>query len=197
MEDKYQIVNINEYLSDKYLEQEVEKIIESFGSPQNEDVELFLKNNSIQFTKKGQSVTYLVFRDSDEFDFVGYYTLTIKPITIDSKLDLSNNFKKRIERVCKVDENGFYTLSAFLIAQLGKNYNLQESRRIDGKILLNIVHNTLSEIKSQIGGVAVFLECEDSENDFLKSFYRNNGYTLFDERVSEKDKKLYQFIKAI
>ena len=63
MEDKYQIVNINEYLSDKYLEQEVEKIIESFGSPQNEDVELFLKNNSIQFTKKGQSVTYLVFRD--------------------------------------------------------------------------------------------------------------------------------------
>lgn len=197
MEDRYQVVNINEYLSDIYLEQEVRKILESFGSPQNEDVEIFLKNNSIHFAQKGQSVTYIVFRDSDEFDFVGYYTLTIKPITINSKLNLSKSFKKRIERVCKVDDYGFYTLSAFLIAQLGKNYNLPESRRIDGKILLNIAQNTLSEIKNQIGGVAVFLECEDSENDFLKSFYINNGYTLFDERVSEKDKKLYQLIKAI
>lgn len=197
MEEKYQIINLNEYLSNTALEQEVLKIINTFQSPRNEDVESFLKKNAILFTRKGQSITYLVFRDAMEADFVGYFSLTIKPITIKSESIPSKTFRKRIERVCKADDDGAYVISAYLIAQLGKNYNLEESKRIEGRKLLEIAHDTLSDIKNQIGGVIVFLECEDSENDFLKKFYSDNGFTLFDERISEKSKKLYQLIRTI
>jgi hypothetical protein len=123
--------------------------------------------------------------------------LAIKPITINSCIKLSNNFKKRIERVCKADENGSYVLSAYLIAQLGKNYNLEYKKRIDGKRLLKIAQDTLTDIKYQIGGVVAFLECEDSKDDFLLNFYSDNGYSLFGNRNSEKNKKLHQFIKAL
>ena len=60
-----------------------------------------------------------------------------------------------------------------------------------------MAHKTVLEIKHRVGGVVVFLECEDSENDFLKNFYLNNGYSLFGERVSDRNVKLYQLVKSI
>ncbi len=197
MEESYKRININEYLSDDLFEQELLITIDEFSSPRNENVEHFLKTQAIDFAKKGQSVSYLVFGNSTN-EFVGYFTLAVKPITIDadSKV-LSNNFRKRIERVCKPNEDGSYTLSAYLIAQLGKNYGVSKSNRIDGKELLKMAHKTVLEIKHRVGGVVVFLECEDSENDFLKNFYLNNGYSLFGERVSDRNVKLYQLVKSI
>jgi hypothetical protein len=198
MEDKYQVININAYLSDDELKQEIDEITSTFSSPQNKDVETFLKKNAVMFSQKGQSVTYFVVRVSDAMELVGYFTLTVKPISINTNdNNLTKNFYKRIERICKSDENGNYVLSSFLIVQLGKNYNLKENRRIDGKELLGIAMNTLLNIKQQIGGVVVFLECEDSKNNFLRSFYENNGFTLFGERISDGEKKLYQLIKPL
>ncbi len=120
------VFNIREYLSatdDKDLgEDELRYILSDFLCGKNPDVERFLKEQSIEFTRKNQSVTYLVFSDEDA-SLVGYFTLTIKPITINAD-GFSNTMKKRIARVSELDEeNGTYTLSAYLIAQLGKNYS--------------------------------------------------------------------------
>ena len=63
------VFNIRENLSvkdDKVLgEEELRKILSEFSCDKNSDVERFLKEQSIEFTKKNQSVTYLVFTNAD------------------------------------------------------------------------------------------------------------------------------------
>ena len=63
------VFNIREYLSDKddkILGEEVlQQILSEFSCEKNSDVEKFLKGKSIEFTKKNQSVTYLVFSNED------------------------------------------------------------------------------------------------------------------------------------
>ena len=63
-EDKFSVTDIrrcrgsdNPKLGEDRLIQEISE----FSCPRNPDVELFLKKNAIEFTKKNQSVTYLVF----------------------------------------------------------------------------------------------------------------------------------------
>lgn len=59
------IFNIREYLSvkdDKELgEEKLRELLSEFSCEKNADVERFLKEQFIEFTKKHQSVTYLVF----------------------------------------------------------------------------------------------------------------------------------------
>ena len=43
-----------------------------------------MKEQSIEFTKKNQSVTYLVFSNEDA-SLVGYFTIAIKPITVNAE----------------------------------------------------------------------------------------------------------------
>ena len=77
------VFNIREYLSakgDKDLgEDALRQILSEFFCDKNLDVERFLKEQSIEFTKKNQSVTYLVF-SNDDVSLAGYFTLAIKPI---------------------------------------------------------------------------------------------------------------------
>lgn len=94
-------------------------------------------------------------------------------------------------------EDGKYLLSSFLLAQFGKNYNLKPNERIDGDTLLQIAEEKMYEIKTEIGGVLIFLECEDSEEDVLLNFYLRNHYQVFGERQSAKNKKLYRLLKQI
>ena len=130
------VFNIREYLSvkdDRVLgEEELRKLLSEFSCEKNSDVERFLKEQSIEFTKKNQSVTYLVFTNED-VALVGYFTLAIKPISVNAE-NFSNTMKRKIARVSEFDEsNGTYTLSAYLIAQLGKNYSDSSDERITGE----------------------------------------------------------------
>ena len=133
------VFNIREYLSvkdDKVLgEEALCGILSEFSREKNSDVERFLKEQSIEFTKKNQSVTYLVFTNEDAA-LVGYFTIAIKPISVNAD-SFSNTMKRKIARVSELDEeNGTYTLSAYLIAQLGKNFTNGANARITGEQLL-------------------------------------------------------------
>ena len=120
------VFNIREYLSassDEDLgEDALQQLLSEFFCDKNPDVEKFLKEQAIDFAKKHQSVTYLVF-SNDDASLAGYFTLAIKPITVHTEgLDMSKSMQRRLARVSEFDkENGTYTLSAYLIAQLGKN----------------------------------------------------------------------------
>lgn len=89
------VFNIREYLSvkdDKDLgEDELRQLFSEFSCDKNSDVERFLKEQSIEFTKKNQSVTFLVFSNNDA-SLVGYFTLAIKAITISAE-HFSNTMK--------------------------------------------------------------------------------------------------------
>ena len=63
--DKFFYINIRDYLTlgndSKAGEPMLTRVLSGFSCPKNPDVERFLKNSAIEFTKKSQSVTYLVF----------------------------------------------------------------------------------------------------------------------------------------
>ena len=65
MSDKYFTVNIRAYLDKDeptYIgEESLYDLLSDFSCPKNPDVEYFLLHNAIEFTKKDQSITYLVF----------------------------------------------------------------------------------------------------------------------------------------
>lgn len=202
MFDEYFAVNIRAYLDKDqptYIgEENLNDVLSDFSCPKNPDVEYFLLHNAIEFTKKDQSITYLVF-DAEDVVLVGYFSLTIKPISVRAS-NISKTMAKKLSRVSILDEETqSYITAAYLIAQLGKNYSIPEGKRISGSILLGFALETISGLQYSIGGVMEFLECE--ENEFLLNFYNKNHFKPFDTRVTASRNNepyiLHQLLKFI
>lgn len=195
------VFNIREYLStidnQGLGENELKQVLSEFSCEKNLDVERFLKQQSIEFTKKNQSVTYLVF-ENENATLVGYFTITIKPISINAN-NFSNTMKRKIARVSELNEiDGTQTLSAYLIAQLGKNFSDNASEKITGKQLLQAAIDTIKELQYMAGGMVVFLEAEN--NDKLIKFYEeDNQFKKFSTRNgnSNDGQELIQLLKVL
>ncbi len=133
--DKFFYINIRDYLAlgsdSKAGEPMLAKVLSGFSCPKNPDVERFLKNSAVEFTKKSQSVTYLVFSVESK-ELLGYFTLALKPLSVRGET-VSNTMKRKLLRISELDENSdTYTMSAYLIAQLGKNYTDGVNDKISG-----------------------------------------------------------------
>lgn len=198
--ERYTAVNIRAYINKgetTYIgEQELQDLLSYFSCPVNPDVEYFLRHNAVEFTKKDQSVTYLIF-SKDNDDLAGYFSLALKPVSVRAER-ISKSMGKKISRVSVLnDENNTYTASAYLIAQLGKNFSLPEDMRINGAVLLEITLDTIRRGKYYFGGVIAFLECEDV--GALMNFYTRNGFKFFASRITsgENPHKLNQLLKLI
>ena len=198
-EEKFICINIRDYLNpeeaDGIGENDLENIFSDFFSPQNPDVERFLKKNAIEFTKKNQSVTYLVF-SLEDMGLVGYFSITMKPVIVNAK-GMSNSVKRKLSRLSRLDESmESYTVSSYLIAQLGRNYSKEVQYPITGKMLMNFAIDVLHEIQRQLGGMMVYLECEDKE-PLLKFYQEKNGFRLFGERITEGDGEEHKLLQLL
>ncbi len=143
-----------------------------------------MKKSSVEFTKKNQSVTYLVF-SKDNGEMLGYFTLALKPLTVRGET-VSNTVKKKLLRISEWDEKSdTYTMSAYLIAQLGKNYAGGRDKEISGKALIELAWMMIEKAQYMFGGMVTFLEAEDEER--LLSFYRDNRFSQFDTRQTASD----------
>ena len=199
--NKYSVINIRRYLNSdnpKLGENRLLQVLSGFSCPRNPDVERFLKKNSIEFTKKNQSVTYLVF-DISNMRMVGYFTLALKPLTVRGDT-VSNTVKRKLLRVSELDEKSdTYTMSAYLIAQIGKNYTDYADKQITGSELLELAWDKIKEMQYLGGGMVAFLEAENEEK--LLSFYRNNRFSQFDVRqtTSSEDEphELVQLLRLL
>lgn len=181
--DKFYAVNIREYLAlgDDFEagEPALAKLFSGFSCPKNPDVESFLKKSAIEFTKKNQSVTYVVISVKDG-GLLGYFTLALKPLTVRGET-VSNTTKRKLLRVSERNARlDTYTMAAYLIAQLGKNYMGGRDREITGEELLELVWMVIEEAQYMLGGMVTFLEAENEER--LLSFYRNSRFSQFDTR---------------
>ena len=180
--DKYSVINIRKYLekdNPKLGEEDLIQILSEFSCEMNPDVESFLKKSSIDFTKKNQSVTYLVFSVEDG-ELLGYFTIALKPLTVRGET-VSNTVKKKLLRISELDEETqTYTMSAYLIAQLGKNFANGADKRITGEELLEAAWNKIEEMQYRAGGVVTFLETNNEEK--LLAFYNDNRFQKFDTR---------------
>ena len=197
------VFNIREYLKengDRELgEGNLHEILSEFSCNKNTDVERFLKEQAVEFTKKNQSVTYLVFSDEDA-SLVGYFTLAVKPISVKAER-FSNTMNRKIARVGNYDEeNGTYNLSAYLVAQLGKNFTEKANGKVSGRQLLQAALDTIKELQYMIGGMVVFLETEDKE-PLLRFYEEKNGFKRFDTKAvrkgTDEERRLVQLLKVL
>ena len=74
-------------------------------------------------------------------------TLAHKAVEIGSA-NLSNSKRKKISRYAILDlESDSYTVSAFLIAQFGKNYAVDEGKGINGNELMDLTFEILEKVQ--------------------------------------------------
>ena len=198
LRDKFSVINIRKYLQkdDKRLgEKDLVQILSEFSCEKNPDVERFLKQSSIEFAKKNQSVTYIVLSVEDG-ELLGYFTIALKPLVVRGET-VSNTVKKKLLRISELNkETQTYTMSAYLIAQLGKNFSNGANERITGAELLEAAWKKIEEIQYQAGGVVAFLET--SNNAKLLSFYNDNRFTQFDTRQTiSRDQEEHELVQLL
>lgn len=170
-------------------EAKLKQCLSDFSCPINPEIEQFVVNNAIEFAKKKLSVTYFVVNEFGKIAAI--FTLAHKAIEI-GNANLSNSKRKKISRYAIWDsETESYTMSAFLIAQFGKNYAVDEGKDISGNELMDLTFEVLEKVQHDIGGGIVFLECEDKGK--LLDFYQSekNGFMQFNERYSVDDNIKY------
>ena len=96
-------------------------------------------------------------------ELLGFFTLAIKPITVDPKR-ISKTEERAFKKTGRFDEEqNAYTVAAFLIGQLGRNFSASSKNSISGDVLLQIALYRLKLIQRGIGGLIVFLEAQDNE----------------------------------
>lgn len=184
--NQFEAVNILDMVN-AVGEDAVKAVLSDFSCPRNMEIECFVKQNALEFAKRKMSITYLVIDENGSL--VAIFTLTHKAVQL-SNDNISGSMRKKIERHAKLDEgSNTYMLSAFLIAQFGKNDQYKE--KISGNALMDITMNVLAAVQHEIGGGVVYLECEDRPQ--LLSFYENeqNRYRVFGERYSDRDQVKY------
>lgn len=180
----YSVVQLMD-LVDTAGEKETINILSGFSCPINQEIEHFLHKNALDFAKKKMSMTHLVL--DEEGRFVGYFTLTHKPINVQESV-LSKTVNKRLQRHAKYDAAILaFSASAFLIAQFSKNYAIEKEHQISGDDLMELTLDTLKRAQRLIGGEVVFLECEEKEK--LMDFYQSatNRFRTYGERYSDSD----------
>ena len=181
----FKIINLK-IMVEEIGEEPTKKLLSNFSCPLNQDVETFLRQKAIEFSKQGLSQTHLVFASyKNNPELVGYFCLANKYITV-QRSSLSKTLRKRISKFSTLDKNiDAYCLSAPLIAQLGKNYAKELNLLITGKELLQMACQKVSAIQLDLGGKFAYLECEDKPK--LIQFYTANGFFEFDKRPLDRD----------
>ncbi len=181
---RYSIENILD-IEKKVGEEELILNLSDFSCNANEDIQDFLHLRAIDFAKKRISITYLVL-DDETGKLLGFFTLAHKVLNVPAE-GMSNTIKRRMDRYARLDkEKNSYLVSAFLLAQLGKNYALEKEERISGKALMGCVDSVLDEVQYRIGGGVVYLDSVD--NKHLVHFYEDvSGYRKIAERVSDSN----------
>ncbi len=170
-------------------EDRVNQILSDFSCPKNEEIENFIKKNAIDFAKRKMSITHLVMDENGKLAAI--FALTHKAVKIKDEI-LSSTLRKKIKRYAQLDEDtNSYMVSAFLIAQFGKNYEEREGEPVNGNSLMDDAMDILAAVQHDVGGGVVYLECEDKPQ--LLSFYQNdnNFFRVFGERYSEVDQTKY------
>lgn len=183
----YKIINLKD-IYNSLGEEKTRKILRDYKCQLNKDVEYFLKEKAIEFSKQDYSRTYIVTSQYKGKEvLVGYFAITNKVTSI-KKVKLSETKRKKLLKFAIYNkESKNYNISLPLIGQLGKNYNNEYNKLISGDILLKLACNKVKEAQELMGGRFVFLECEDKPQ--LKEFYEENGFVCFGKRNLEKDEK--------
>lgn len=187
------IVNVLDWIENEAVrEEEIQSVLSDFSCSKNPEVENFIHNKAIDFAKRKTAITYLIYNEDD--DLGGFFALTHKSITIPENL-LSKQEQRKLRQYA-VLEDGKYVVSAFLVAQVARNFQQQDRHIIGGAELLNYCMNVIEQIQRMVGGRIIILECE-SGNTKLEEFYRRNYFHDYDCRVDKYGKAYRIFLRLL
>ena len=175
-------------LTVRYGEDKVLDYLHTFSCPPNSEVEKFLHDKALTSAKLSTSQTYLVV-DEITNQLLGYYTLVLKSFSVKGT-QLSSNNRRLISRFAEEDSDGNFHAAVFLIAQIGKNFAIQESKRISGSELIGKALDEFRMIKSRVGGKLVMVERE-ADRPKLLVFYQGNGFKSWTKRSDAHDGVTY------
>lgn len=151
------VISIEGMIAD-YGEDSTQALLSTFscernGEQKNQEVETFVRKNAIDFYKRKLAVTYLVFDENS--DFVGVFSLAHKAIDIPAD-KLTSKVRKKVSRYARLDEERqTYSVSAFLIAQFGKNYEGNKGKTISGSELMENTMEMLLAAQSIVSGGSI------------------------------------------
>ena len=137
----YSVQNLSDVL-ESGGEEFAKALAAGFTCKHNKEIDDYLRDDAIDFTRRSMTITHLVF-ENETGVLLGYFALTHKPLTFVGE-NLSANKCKRMERFAKINE-GKYMVSAYLIAQIGKNYAEDDGRKISGKDLLDLAKQRVDD----------------------------------------------------
>ena len=169
-------------------EKDTKELLKDFKCEINKDVEDFIRNKALEFSKQGIAETYIIITSFKQKNvIIGYFAIANKTTKI-RKILLSNTKKRQIQKYGVYNsESKSYDIALPLIGQLGKNFDNGYNELISGDCLLKLACDKIREVQDIIGGRFVFLECEDKPE--LRQFYENNGFVCFGKRSLERDER--------
>jgi hypothetical protein len=178
------LVNIADLISE-LGEVETKNMLSQFSCPLNADVEDFIRNRAIEFSKQAITRTHLVYvSHKKEKVLVAYFALCQKCILLKKDV-LSKTLQRRVAKFGSyIPECQGFMIGAPLIAQLSKNYTNGYNELIKGDEVIEVACDIVSKYLYALGGKVVYLECEDEGP--LKDFYSRNGFKLFGSRKLER-----------
>lgn len=88
---EYKIVNLLDLL-DAVDEEVVQQLLADFSCPKNLEIELFVRKNALDFSRRKMSITYLV--TDDAMNIAAIFALTHKAVEISNE-GLSSTVRKR------------------------------------------------------------------------------------------------------
>ena len=197
--NEFKVKNLLEQL-ERHPEERIQEFLSFYTCPTNKDIEVFLREKAISFSKTSSARTFLV-SDADTDQFVGYFTISPKSLVIEDFSEVSKTLEKKIKWFSDVyrigkgeDEQTIQIASMTLIAQLGKNYTNGGNKLITGKQLLEVAFEKIIEIQREQGGRFILVECEDTSN--LISYYTANGFSRLQNRATGKGESDY-FVQLV
>ena len=176
-------------------DEEVSNFLGGFSCKKNKEVQWFLRKLSMRFARLNISATHLVL--SEDFErIVAYYTLVCKPLSVKAD-ELGEDSRKSLEDFCRLNEHRCYDFSAYLIAQLGRNYAQDLNETISGDELMNVILDHLRRMRINLGGNVAFVEYERGNAKLLDYYTRNGFVSMNSHSDSGENDKLAQLFRFI
>ena len=177
-------------------DEEVSDFLKGFSCKKNKEVQWFLRKLSMRFARLNISATHLVL--SEDFErIVAYYTLVCKPLSVMAD-ELGDDNRKSLEEFCRLNEQRqCYDFSAYLIAQLGRNYAQDLTETISGDELMEVILDHLRRMRINLGGNVAFVEYERGNAKLLDYYTRNGFVSMHSKSDSGENDKLAQLFRFI
>jgi len=167
MQSDFVLVPLQEQFKDTRTEL-LDRMIEGFSCAKEHDVEWFIKNNALNYERKGLSRTYLYIADATGTPTIAaYFTLAITATSFEG---ISKSRKEKVLGF-KPGRDTKDHFGGILIGQLARADKFT-SLDIGGQEMIEDAETLIEKGRYFLGGKIIYLDCKEP----LIEFYKRNGY---------------------